>query len=202
MSKEHRVIVIPGLGDEVNKISWAVSHWRKYDLEPFVQRMGWHDGEQDFQPKLRTLLKMIDQYVEDDDRVSLVGCSAGGSAVLNAFFERRDVVHRVINVCGRLRKGNQRSFRSFKTRTVSSPSFAQSVRLFESREDLLSESDREKVMTVIALLGDELVPADTTVLRGAYNTIVPAPEHVLSIAMALTIFSHPLITFLTKKDNL
>lgn len=145
------------------------------------------------------LLKMIDQYVEDGDKVSLVGCSAGGSAALNAFFERRNTVHRVINVCGRLRTGEQRGFRSYEARTASSLPFAQSVKLFESREDLLSAKDREKVMTVRALFGDELVPADTTILRGAYNTVIPTPEHVFSIAMALTIFSKPLITFLTQE---
>lgn len=118
--------------------------------------------------------------------------------MFNAFFERRDIIYRTINVCGRLRCGNQRGFRSFEARTASSPSFAQSIKLFESREDLLSDQDRKKVMTVRALFGDELVPADTIVLRGAYNTVVPTPEHLFSIAMALTVFSRPLITFLTK----
>lgn len=199
MSKEHRVIVIPGLGDEVNRMSWAVSHWRKHGLEPLVHSVGWHDGGQDFQPKLETLVRMIDQYAKTGDRISLVGCSAGGSAALNAFFDRRDVVYRVINVCGRLRSGDQQGFRSYEARTASSPPFAQSVKLFESHEDLLSTHDRQKVMTVRALFGDELVPADTTVLHGAYNTVIPTPEHVFSIAMALTVFSSPLITFLTKR---
>jgi len=54
-------------------------------------------------------------------------------------------------------------------------------------------------MTVRALFGDELVPADTAILRGAHNIVVPTPEHVFSIAIALTLFSRPLITFLTKE---
>lgn len=202
MSKEHRIIVVPGLGDEVDRMSWAVNHWRPHGLEPIVHSVGWHDDEREFQPKLRILVEMIDQFAKDGDRVSLVGCSAGGSVVLNAFFERRDVVHRVINVCGRLRSGKQRGFRSFEARTASSSPFAQSVKLFESRENLLSKQDRQKVMTVRAFFGDELVPADTTVLQGAYNTVIPTPEHVFSIAMALTVFSKPLITFLTQEQKL
>jgi hypothetical protein len=51
-------------------------------------------------------------------------------------------------------------------------------------------------MTVRAMFGDELVPSDTTILIGAYNTMVPTPEHVLSIGATLTIFSKPLILFL------
>jgi hypothetical protein len=198
MFKEHNVIIVPGLGDEVNKISWLVGHWQKYGLEPSVHSVGWHDEENTFQPKLQMLVEMIDKYSSDGDRVSLIGCSAGGSAVLNAFFERRDIVHRVINVCGRLRSGKQKGFRSFEARTASSPPFAQSVKLFESRENQLTDQDRQKVMTVRALFGDELVPTNTAILHGAFNTIVPTPEHMLSITMALTIFSRPLVTFLTK----
>ncbi len=198
MSKKHRVIIVPGLGDDEDKIVWLTNHWRKHGLEPIVYTIGWLDDEKEFQPKLSVLVEMIDQFTKDGDKVSLVGCSAGGSAVLNAFFERKNVVHKVITICGRLRHGNQKGFRSFETRTASSPSFAKSVQLFESREDVLSDNDRQKIMTVRALFGDELVPADTTILRGAYNTVVPTPEHVLSIGMALTLFSRPLITFLTK----
>lgn len=199
MTKKHHTIIIPGLGDEVNKMIWATYHWRRSGLDPIVHSVGWHGGEKEFQPKLQILVDMIDEFADDGDRVSLVGCSAGGSAALNAFFERREAVYRVINVCGRLRTGSQNGFRSFDARTATSPPFAESVKLFESHENLLTHQDRQKVMTVRALFGDELVPADTTILRGAYNTVVPTPEHVLSIAMALTIFSKPLITFLAKE---
>lgn len=198
MSKEHSVIFIPGLGEEVGKMSWAVSHWRDSGLNPLVHSVGWHDSKTEFQPKLQRLVEMIDILKKEGNKVSLVGCSAGGSAVLNAFFERKNIVYRVINVCGRLRTGTQKGFRSFAKMTKSSPPFAKSIKLFESREKLLSETDRQKVMTVRALFGDELVPRDTSILSGAYNTTVPTPEHMFSISMALTIFSGPLITFLTK----
>ncbi len=51
-------------------------------------------------------------------------------------------------------------------------------------------------MTVRAMLGDELVPSDTTLLKDAYNIQVPTIEHMLSIAASLTIFSKRLIDFL------
>ncbi|MBI5123046.1 hypothetical protein HZA75_04270 [Candidatus Roizmanbacteria bacterium] len=158
-------------------MTWATNHWRRHGLEPIIHSVGWHNEIKELQPKLQTLVRMIDQYATDEDRVSLVGCSAGGSMALNAFFERKHMVHRVINVCGRLRIGSQSGFRSFDARTASSPPFAESVKLFERRESLLSNQDRQKVMTVRALFGDELVPADTTILRGAYNTVIPTPRH-------------------------
>ena len=196
MSPEHNVIFIPGLGDRQDPLKWAVQGWQNHDLVPVVHSIGWRDNETSFEPKLKRLIDMIDKFVEKGDMVSLVGTSAGGSAVLNAFVERRDVIHKVINVCGRLRTGPTTGFRSFEAKSKSSPSFAESVTLFESRENGLSESDKQKIMTVRSLFGDELVPPETTIIQGAYNTTVPTVEHILSITAALTVFSHPLIMFL------
>lgn len=200
MSKEHKVIVIPGLGDSRTKpLELLTNNWRRQGLEPIVHAVGWHDGEDSFEPKLHRLVEMIDKFVDQGDVVSLVGTSAGGSAALNAFIERRNVVHRIINVCGRLRVGPITGFRSFESKSKSSPAFAESVKLAETQEKLLSPSDRQKIMTVRAMFGDELVPPNTTIVQGAYNTVVPTPEHMFSIGSALTIFSKPLIVFL-KQD--
>ena len=165
-------------------------------MEPLIHSVSWRNDHQDFQIKLTRLLGVIDSIDTRHNKVSLVGCSAGGSAVLNAFYERKDVINKVINVCGRLRTGNLTGFRSFKSKTASSSAFAQSIKLFETRESLLSQEDKGKVMTVRALFGDELVPADTTNLDGAYNITVPTGEHLFSIAMAMTVFSKNLIKFL------
>lgn len=192
------MIVVPGLGDEVNRLRWLTNHWRKHGLEPIVTSAGWYDGEP-FQPKLKRLLDLIDRLTRKKNIVSLVGTSAGGSAVINAFCQRRRNVHRVVSVCGRLRIGTQRGARSFKARTASSPSFAQSVKLCEKNISTLTAADKKKIMTIRAMFGDELVPANTTVIPGAYNTQVPTPEHVLTIAAALTVFSNPLFDFLTRK---
>lgn len=201
MSKEHKVIVIPGLGDHRTKpLEMAVNHWRSQGLDPIVHAVGWHDEEGSFAPKLHRLVEMIDSFVGQGDTVSLVGTSAGGSAALNAFIERRDVVHRVINVCGRLRVGPRTGFRSFESKSKSSPTFAESVQLCEAQEKSLTAADRQKIMTVRAMFGDELVPPETTILQGAYNTRVPTPEHVLSIGAALTAFSRPLIVFLKQAE--
>jgi hypothetical protein len=66
----------------------------------------------------------------------------------------------------------------------------------EDRERELGKTDRTRIMTVHALLGDELVPAKTTTVDGATNIVVPTPEHIFSITMALTLLSKPLIQFL------
>ncbi|MCX6794225.1 MAG: hypothetical protein NTY06_03950, partial [Candidatus Gottesmanbacteria bacterium] len=108
----------------------------------------------------------------------------------------RDVIHRVVNICGRLRVSPTTGFRSFASRTKSSPAFAQSVKLFEKREGDLQAADKKRMMTVRAMFGDELVPSDTATVDGAYNIAIPTTEHVLTIAAALTVFSKPIIKFL------
>lgn len=197
--KQHAIIIVPGLGDEVRGLTFITHHWRKYGLNPLVYSVGWRDGEMTFRPKLTRLVRLIDSLKSKGQVVSLVGTSAGGSAVLNTFVERSQAIHRVISVCARLRVGKQKGFRSFQARTASSPAFAQSVKLFESVEGQLTKKNRERIMTIRALLGDELVPAETAMLRGAYNVTIPTLEHMFSIVMALTFFSKPLIRFLTSE---
>ncbi len=173
-------------------------HWKGKGLDTMIHSVGWRDGEPSFTAKLKRLVDIIDCFIEQGDRVSLVGTSAGGSAALNAFIERKDTVHRVINVCGRLRTGPTTGFRSFESKTSSSLSFRDSVILCEGREKELSATDSQRIMTVTALFGDELVPPDTIALSGAYNIAVPMLGHSVSIGAALTVFSRPLIAFLQK----
>ena len=201
MIKKHSVIIIPGLSDETKYLRLINNHWRKYGLTPIIHPVGWRDGENEFIPKLKRLVKLIDKLIKNGDNVSLVGTSAGGSAVLNAFCERKSVINKVINVCGRLRTGPTKGFRSFQSKTASSHAFAQSVKLAELNEKRLNKKDRKKIMTIRAMFGDELVPPETTYIKGTKNILVPTAEHVFSIAMALTLFSKPLISFLTNKNS-
>lgn len=134
MPQDHKVIIIPGLGDNVGLTSWATKRWKRYSLESIVYPMEWNNAERQFQTKLNQLTALIDQYAAGGDKVSLVGCSAGASAALNAFFERQSAVNKAVSICGRLKTGNQQGFRSLETRAKFSPSFAESVKLFESRE--------------------------------------------------------------------
>jgi len=198
-NKKHYVIFVPGLGDGVKKIQLVTYCWRWFSLIPIVHAMDWRDGEK-FQPKLKRLLDLIDEYFENGNIVSLVGTSAGGSAVVNAYMKRKNKIHRVINVCGRLTTGTHKGFRSFESKTKTSPAFAQSIQLCEKRENYLTKIDRRKIITVRPLF-DEVVPPDTTMVKGAQDRIIPSIGHVLSITLSLTFFSKPLITFLTNESK-
>ena len=194
----HKIIIIPGLGDESIHLRLITRHWKKLGLDAVVYPVGWFDEEKQFTPKLNRLLNLVDGFVKDGYAVSLIGNSAGGSAVLNIFAARKDIIHRVINICGRVRTGTTKGFRSFENRTSKSPAFAQSIKMAEEAEKAFTEGDRVKIMTIHPIF-DELVPDDTLTISGATNIKIPMIVHSVSIILALTVFSKPLIAFLTGK---
>jgi hypothetical protein len=190
----HKVIIIPGLGDGTERIEWATNFYHKYGLEPVVHNMWWRKGEKHFEPKLKKLISLVDKLSKNGDRVSLIGTSAGSSAVMNAFVARKKKIYKVISVCGRLRQGEEKGFRSFEAKTASSLAFKESVLRFEKSELKLTKEDKKKIMTISAIF-DELVPGNTSRIKGAVNKQIKSVEHMFSIWMGLS-FYKPLIKFL------
>lgn len=193
-SERHQVIIIPGLGDRTAFIEKATRRWRKRGLEPEVVPFGWGDASSSFDDKLSYLLTIVDQRATKGE-VSLVGTSAGGSAAVNALLERPDQIMRVVNICGRLKRGLG-GLRSLERMSSSSPAFRHSVELLEDRMKSVTPEQRLRMMTVRALLGDEYVPADTIAIPGSNNIVIPTGEHIFSIGAALTVFSKPILDFL------
>ena len=198
MKQIHTVIIVTGIGEMSRGLELITRHWRKADLNPVVHSIGWGDLEIGFDIKLKKLLVVIDSFVKRGDQISLVGVSAGGSAALNAFAERRKIIHRVVSVCGRLRVGSRSGFRSFQKTTAVSPAFAASVILAEENTRTFVDSDKAKILTMRAKYGDELVPPDTAVIEGVTNILIPTPLHTFSIVIGLTFFSKPLLKFLNQ----
>jgi|SRR3989344_3301891 len=194
MSQEHRVIIGPGLDGRIGGIKWLTRNWQeKYGFHPEATSITWKDGEH-FAPKLKQITDLIDQFAEKDDLISLVGCSVSGSAMLNAFVERKELIHRVVNNGGFVRPGTAKNFRSFSLRSKVSPAFRASVLRFAELEPTLTAADRKKILTVRPLW-EELVPPETVVIQGAINATVPMVEHILGIVTALVKYD-PVIMFL------
>ena len=192
----HKVIIVPGLGDETKKLEWVTRGWKKHGWYPTVHSMAWRNNKESFQEKQARLLALIDQLSGQGSAITLVGTSAGGSAVMNAYMERKNVISRVVNVCGRLRVGTHTGIHSFEARTASSRTFTESVRQCELNLQKLSVENSSKIMTIRPLFGDEVVPANTVGVRGARNIVIPSGEHVLSIALAMTMYSRKIIDFI------
>jgi len=190
-----KVIIIPGLGDQIRLTSMVTKNWRKYRIEPIIYSMNWRDGK-NFNLKLDKLLNFADNLSKDGSKISVVGCSAGASAALNLFLRRQNIIDKVVSICGRLRRGNQTGFRSLEVRAKTSPAFFESVELFENEEKFLDKQQRNKILTIRPLFGDELVSANTAQIDGAQNIIIPTIEHSLSIYMSLSVFKKHVIEFI------
>lgn len=192
--KRHQIIIIPGLSDKTEKLKWVTRWWRKENLYPYLYPFGWQDNSTNFETKFNKLVQLIDKLSKQGD-VSILGISAGGSAAFNALLKRSKIIKRAVNVCGRLRAGKHK-WRSLDKMASKSRSFKESVLYFQKQETKTPPLLKSRLMTVTPMFGDELVPADTSSLPGAYNIKMPTGEHLLSITMALTLFIKPIIKFI------
>jgi len=192
-TNKHYVVILPTLMDDAPVTRMFTGFWPLFGLTPVVLKFGWKDIKDD-----AGLAQNIDIVIAEVDRlaklgkVSLIGCSAGGNIMINIFSQRKDIVHRVINICGALRPGGSGS--KFDT-----PAYLKSLQYCEEAIAKLSEEDKKKIMTIRPRLGDEFVKPEQVSVAGAKNISLPTFEHLLSIMTALTIFSRPIIDFLKKE---
>ena len=192
--KQHSVIIVPGLSDRTLGIKIVVAWWHLFGLQPLVLPVIWKEGK--FKDKLDMILGYIEALSNAGHDISLIGISAGGSAVLNAYIERPGSIKRIVSICGYLRNNAGEDQTSFKKHATENPAFGESVSLFEKRENELINQDRKKILTVRARFGDELIPDRAAFLVGATNLQIFSRGHALSIALALTLYFNRIISFL------
>lgn len=197
---KHAVIIIPGLSDGLSKLQWVTRNWKvKYNLEPFAYCVPWMGESESFEIKLKRLINTIDELHNKGYKISLLGTSAGGSCVINAYCARRNKISTVINVCGRLKEGNN-VFPSLEVAARKSPSFKQSVLLCEKNFTSLTSQNKAKILTIRSLF-DEVVPVSLISIEGATNIRILSVEHGISIALAMTLYSKKIIDFLLRNNN-
>lgn len=193
--QKHHVVYIPGLDDSRKGYELLINRWKLYKVVPHVYRMGWKD-EESFELKLNKLVKYVDVLTSEGNKVSLVGASAGGSAALNAYIKRPNI-HRVVNLCGRLREGKDVR-PTLKWASRKSIALRESVKMFESLEPKITAEQRSRVLTLTPFW-DEIVPKPTVLLKGAHNKTLFSIEHVVSGFLGMTLFSPIIMRFLLKR---
>jgi hypothetical protein len=195
----HTVILVPGLGDTPRRIKLyarLIKGWsEKYNITSVFFDSSWNDKYETFDQKLHRLLNLINSYETDDIRkLSLLGISAGGSLALNAYFQKKSKVSKVVNVCGRLRVGNNVQ-PSLETAAKKSKAFYDSVTKCEAGLPTLTDQDKANVLTLKAIF-DEFVPTQTTLIDGTSNLTVGSVGHIITIGLCLTIYSKKITNFL------
>lgn len=191
-------IIVPGLGNNKFYKPFLNWWWKRKGVNIVFFDTKWKSKE-NYQTKLDRLIDLIDKESMSKS-VSLVGVSAGGSLVINAYSHRKNNINKVITICSPLRKGKINEWRSFEKTSKVYPTFYESVIMAEENENNFLKEDRQKIMTVHTLFGDEKVPINTTTINQARNIFVPTGGHLISIFSSLTWYSKPLIMFI--KENL
>ena len=194
MPSDNHVIIIPGLGNNVDLHILASNRWIRFGIIPHVFDTKWKTEEKGFSEKFERALKLVDSLANKNSKISIVGNSAGSSFALNLFGKRRKEISRVVINCGRVRDGDWPWF-TFDQATASSPSFKESVLMSQVLERTLTTRDRKKILTLRPLF-DEVVPPFTVPIKGAMNRITYSLEHSLSIALNMTLFKKQIIDFI------
>lgn len=196
MAAKHTVIYVPGLGDaRVRGQRLLFSSWLLWRVQPVLFRMNWADGE--FAPKFQRLLGLIDSYHDAGHRVSLVGSSAGASAVINAFAVRKDALCGVVCICGKLNNPENIG----KDIRRDNPAFVESAYMVQHSLDALDfDADRSRIQSRYALF-DPIVPKEDSVIAGADNRMVPTIGHATSIASQMLFGAPFFVKFLQQRSK-
>jgi pimeloyl-ACP methyl ester carboxylesterase len=150
-------------------------------------------GQGVFEPKLARLVSRVDTYRQRGYRVSLVGASAGASAVLNAYSQRKEEVQGVAYICGKVNYPNTVSAQTY----VQNPAFKTSMQQLQNNLSLLVEADKCRLSSFYSS-ADTTVPYADTVIEGILEQRLPSLGHMWSILYSLSIGSGKLLQTLRR----
>jgi pimeloyl-ACP methyl ester carboxylesterase len=190
MPKVTHAFYIPGLGNPRNKgQGLLLKVWRIYGVRIHYYPMYWSD-KRSFSEKFEALLEAIDATAKKTGSVSLIGTSAGASAVINAYAARRQIIHRVVCISGKLNNPQ-----TAENRFKENPSFEGSLRMVATSLAALNVTDRSRILSLHPVY-DDVVPINDTRIEGAHEGLEPVVGHVASIIYALTLGSYRICRFL------
>lgn len=155
--------------------------------------MPW-SGKETFEPKLARLIAKIDYYRQSGNKVSLVGASAGASAVLNAYSQRKNKVDTVAYICGKINRPDTVSRQTYNN----NPAFQDSLQQLQNTLSQLTPNDKKKLSSFYSA-ADITVPYQDTVIDGVQETKLPALRHMWAILYALSFGSPKLLHVLKKR---
>lgn len=199
MKKLH-VIYVTGLGDkgdDPQKQKTLVKTWRWYGVEPEFFQVNWGD-KTPWEPKLQKLLSSIDNAYERGMAVGLVGASAGGSAVINAYAARRDKVAGVVLIAAKVNHPETVG----KNYKRNNPAFVTSINNSPKALASLSAKERSHILSRYALF-DEVVDKADSYVSGARNRRSPTFGHFITIGLQIIFGAPSFIRFLRRQvvDN-
>lgn len=188
---KHHVIYIPGISDDVLRVqSGLIQVWRLFGVRPHLHALPWA-GEQSFQPKLARLLAVIDALADSGKTVSLVGASAGASAVLHAYAARQSQIVSLAYICAKINSPEAVSDRTYRE----NPAFKEALYSLQPVIATFSGSDKSRMLSFYSKADITVSHADT-VIEGVPERVLPALRHGWAILYAISFGAHGLLKFL------
>jgi dienelactone hydrolase len=188
------IIFVPGLGDaRVTGQQRAVATWRLWGVHPELVQMNWADDEP-WSEKLSRLINAIDSARGEGYDVALVGASAGGAAVMNAYAVRKEKICAVILISGKVLHPETIGKRVRKE----NPAFVTAAEECQIALATLKEKDLSRVQSRFAL-SDHIVPERDSRLLGAENQRVLSGGHAFTITTQLLFGAPGFIRFIKRQ---
>jgi pimeloyl-ACP methyl ester carboxylesterase len=179
---QHHVIYVPGIGDDIFLVqSTIIKFWRLFGVYGHCHPMPWA-GSGEYAAKAEALAAYIDKYKAAGHRVSLVGASAGASAVLNAYANRRNEVSKVIYVCAKINRPDTVS----AVTIGNNPAFKEALAVLQTNVSGFTDADKSHFHSFYSEK-DGLAPYEATHIRGVKETKLPPLRHGLAIIYSLSI---------------
>lgn len=189
--KKHHVIYVPGILDDIYHVqTLAAATWSLYGVRGHCHPIPWA-GEEKWEPKFKKLLEKIDHYKAKGHDVSLIGASAGASAVLNAYVERPESIKSLIYICAKINAPETVSKKTYEE----NPAFKTSLELLQKSLKKLGPKDKAKMRSLYSP-ADNVVPYLATVIEGVEEKKLPAFRHGNAIMYSLTFGAKNLMGFL------
>jgi len=187
------VIYIPGLGDMAARNRYSenvgLKPWKLLGLNTYYFPLSWADKEP-FEPKFKRLLAKIDQLQGQGNQVSLVGVSAGASAAINAYAQRKDL-NAVVLICGKIQNPQTVNRHYY----IDNPAFEDSLATVAQSLESLGKKERAHIMSIHPIW-DNTVPVKDTKIDGTKTKTVPVFGHIPGIFYSVTVASPAIAKFL------
>ncbi|MDQ3123454.1 MAG: hypothetical protein M3Q14_02120 [bacterium] len=190
----HYVIYIPGLGDHHSYgQNIAIQLWRFYGIRPVYFPLIWNNKES-FAVKLERLIKKVDKLKTLGSSVSLVGVSAGASAVINAYAASKSI-DTVISISGKINHPETIGKSAFDT----NPDFEESMAMLAISLAKIAPRERKKILSIHPVK-DQTVPIKDTIIEHAVEKQLPGRSHASGIFFGI-VFGGPVIARFVKQKG-
>jgi pimeloyl-ACP methyl ester carboxylesterase len=187
MGSSDCVLYIPGVGDEPKEQERLPELWSRFDLEVEIQPIDWSDT--DYVQRIEAIGNRIIE-LSTDKRVSLVGASGGGKAVLSLLLNYPDHIHRTVTISSKVKPYDLSS-----DAQKAYPNLVISSNILALELDEMADEGKHKTLCVCPH-SDRVVSPDDALLKDANTLIVNAHGHIIGIRQALTLYAYKLANFI------